>query len=211
VRAAFPIPGQMESAVPKNRFAVFAVLLFIIITLVLVWSSEAEGEPKVDPPAPPLVLAPSPAERLDLTPVAEWLAGIELANTKAFLEVDRAAKIAAEKERQRKAAEAARARNSAASSPVSAAAVSGPLPAVLWEIAKCEGYPNYVYADHGPESTASGKFGFLDGTWRTWRGEEGAQYARAMHAPEHIQDAAAIRLYNDAGTTPWNASRSCWG
>lgn len=84
------------------------------------------------------------------------------------------------------------------------------LPDVLHRIASCEGWPHYVHADHGPESSASGKYGFLDGTWRRWRGEHGASFARAMHAPEWVQDRAALALYRHAGTAPWDASRGCW-
>lgn len=72
-------------------------------------------------------------------------------------------------------------------------------------IARCEGWPRYVHRDHGPRSTASGKFGFLDSTWNGYGG-----YRRAMDAPEHVQDAAFDALYARAGTRPWNASRRCW-
>lgn len=86
-----------------------------------------------------------------------------------------------------------------------------PIPPVLHRIARCEGYPHFVHRDHGhTTSTAAGKYGFLDGTWRAWRGAEGARYARAHHAPEWVQDNAAVRLWRAHGTTPWNASRGCW-
>lgn len=86
------------------------------------------------------------------------------------------------------------------------------IPPVLVAIARCESVNGaYTYRDHpSPKSTASGKYGFVDGTWRSWRGTEGAAYARAYQAPEWVQDAAALRLYQASGTKPWNASRDCW-
>jgi hypothetical protein len=81
---------------------------------------------------------------------------------------------------------------------------------VLDRIANCEGYPRFVYLDHGPESTASGKYGFVDGTWRSYRGFLGARYARAMQAPELVQDLVAQRLLEVEGTDPWDASAKCW-
>lgn len=62
-------------------------------------------------------------------------------------------------------------------------------------------------------STASGLFHFLDGTWQWIAGEIGAsQYARALHAPEHVQVQAFEYLYDGgAGAFHWDASRSCWG
>ncbi len=101
--------------------------------------------------------------------------------------------------------------------PVRPAVVSAPVHAdlgILDTIADCESiYGQYTYKDHPhPDhiSSASGKYGFLDSTWRQWRGPEGAQYARAFHAPEWVQDAAARRLFAALGTQPWNASRPCW-
>jgi hypothetical protein len=84
----------------------------------------------------------------------------------------------------------------------------GGLPDVLRRIAICESGPDghFIYRDHGhSNSTASGKYGFLD---RTWGGFGG--YARAFQAPESVQDQAAINLYNSQGTRPWTASVSCW-
>lgn len=85
------------------------------------------------------------------------------------------------------------------------------VPAQLRRIAGCEGGAKFLHRDHGPRSTASGKYGFLDGTWRTWRGAAGAVYRRAMDAPEWVQDLAAMALYRAKKTTPWVASRRCWG
>lgn len=56
-----------------------------------------------------------------------------------------------------------------------------------------------------PSSTASGLFQFLDSTWRSVGGS-----GRAKDASVAEQYARAERLYAQQGTTPWNASRSCW-
>lgn len=91
------------------------------------------------------------------------------------------------------------------------------LPTILLRIRSCESGPN-GYATHGyafdadytatnPNSTASGAFQFLNGTWRSTTGLPG----RAKDYPPSVQDAAALRLYAEQGTRPWNASRACWG
>lgn len=73
-------------------------------------------------------------------------------------------------------------------------------------IANCEGYPRYVNRSHPGPSTASGKYGYLDGTWNNFKG-----YARAMYAPEWIQDQRAASDLAQFGPSAWNASRHCWG
>ena len=50
-----------------------------------------------------------------------------------------------------------------------------------------------------PRSTASGKWQFLDSTWRRIPAARG--YSKARHAPEQVQDAAARWL--------WNGGRGC--
>ena len=55
-----------------------------------------------------------------------------------------------------------------------------------------------------PRSTASGKWQFLDSTWRRIPAAHG--YAKARHAPEHVQDAAARWLWNGGrGCSHWSA------
>lgn len=54
-------------------------------------------------------------------------------------------------------------------------------------------------------STASGLFQFLDSTWQSVGGS-----GRAKDAPVSEQYARAERLYAQQGTSPWNASKSCW-
>ena len=69
---------------------------------------------------------------------------------------------------------------------------------ILDRIARCEGYPRYVHADHGPESTASGKYGYLDGTWNGYGG-----YPTADVAPPDVQRAKAFELWQARGWAPW--------
>jgi nucleoid-associated protein YgaU len=78
---------------------------------------------------------------------------------------------------------------------------------VLDEIARCESGGSYTAQN--PSSSASGKYQFIDSTWRAYRGDSSA--ARAKDASPAEQEAAARRLYAAQGTTPWNASKSCWG
>ncbi|MGD8151155.1 transglycosylase family protein [Ornithinimicrobium sp. Y1694] len=77
---------------------------------------------------------------------------------------------------------------------------------VLEAIKQCESGGSYTAQN--PTSTASGAYQFLDSTWQSMSSAAG--YARAVDAPESVQDAAAIELYNAQGTTPWLASASCW-
>lgn len=91
-------------------------------------------------------------------------------------------------------------------------------PAQLWRIMWCESgrpfgfeYPQPKWDAYNMQgSSASGGGQFLDSTWRTWRGDAGAAYARAAHAPWFVQLAAANRLYAASGTQPWLASAGCW-
>ncbi|ANS79556.1 putative secreted protein [Serinicoccus hydrothermalis] len=77
---------------------------------------------------------------------------------------------------------------------------------VLEAIKQCESGGSYTAQN--PTSTASGAYQFLDSTWQGM--DAAAGYARAVDAPESVQDAAAIELYTEQGTTPWLASASCW-
>lgn len=78
--------------------------------------------------------------------------------------------------------------------------------AVLEAIKQCESGGSYTAQN--PTSTASGAYQFLDSTWQSM--DAAAGYARAVDAPEAVQDAAAVELYTEQGTTPWLASASCW-
>ena len=80
------------------------------------------------------------------------------------------------------------------------------VPPILHRIAECESGGDWT-ADN-PRSTASGKWQWINSTWRSLDASEG--YSRAKHAPPHVQRAAAVELFEAAGTRPWNASRRCW-
>lgn len=70
-------------------------------------------------------------------------------------------------------------------------------------IAQCESGGSYTAQN--PRSSASGKYQFLDSTWNGYGG-----YASAKDAPPAVQEAKFAETYAVSGTTPWNASRSCW-
>ncbi|MDN6526349.1 MAG: transglycosylase family protein, partial [Tetragenococcus halophilus] len=53
-----------------------------------------------------------------------------------------------------------------------------------------------------PTSGASGKFQFLQNTWDSVAPAE-YQGSPAANAPEHVQDAAAQKLYDTAGPSQW--------
>lgn len=90
-------------------------------------------------------------------------------------------------------------------------ATTGGLPAILVRIRGCESGtgPNSPgsYTAKNPRSTASGAWQALDSTWTSVTGLPPP--ARA-YSPV-VQDNFAIKLYNEQGTRPWNASKSCWG
>jgi hypothetical protein len=87
------------------------------------------------------------------------------------------------------------------------AASAATLPAVLSAIKQCESGGNYTAVN--PTSGASGAYQFLTSTWQSLSASAG--YATAAAAPPAVQDAAALALYNEDGTTPWASSESCWG
>lgn len=90
-----------------------------------------------------------------------------------------------------------------ASAPAQAATVDS---SVLQSIQACESGGDYTAVN--PTSGASGAYQFLDSTWATLAAAQG--YASAADAPASVQDAAAQELYAQEGTTPWEASQSCW-
>ncbi len=67
------------------------------------------------------------------------------------------------------------------------------------------------YAAQNPVSTASGAYQFLDSTWHKWVRKFRLKAWRAKFAPRYQQDLAAVAEYRQNGTSPWYASRHCWG
>ena len=77
---------------------------------------------------------------------------------------------------------------------------------VLEEIKQCESGGDYQAQN--PTSSASGAYQFMDFTWEYLSAGDG--YATPADAPEHVQDAAAVELYNELGVAPWIPSAHCW-
>ena len=109
-----------------------------------------------------------------------------------------------------------------------AAKASRNMPAILTRIAGCEsgnGGRGINYTARNPRSSAAGGWQFLSGTWRyvartyagTWDQlgyshlrREAQSVSSMAHARPEVQQAAALVLYRNEGTRPWNASRRCW-
>jgi hypothetical protein len=72
-------------------------------------------------------------------------------------------------------------------------------------IAVCESNRNYEAQN--PHSSAYGKYQILASTWR-----EAARATGATDRTDHAdQETNAAWLLATKGTTPWNASKKCWG
>src|ERR1700712_3436715 len=85
------------------------------------------------------------------------------------------------------------------------------VPNILKRIAGCESGSNSPsskpdYKNESPISSASGAWQDLDSTWGGYMG-----YSRAMYATVHMQNVFNIKLYDKEGTSPWDASKYCWG
>lgn len=77
-------------------------------------------------------------------------------------------------------------------------------------------FDRYFHDDPGSSiSTASGFAQALDGTWRSWVATYApllaGRWARAAQAPRWAQLAVVVPAFEDIGTSPWRASRGCWG
>jgi len=62
-------------------------------------------------------------------------------------------------------------------------------------------------------ATASGKYQFVNSTWRQglqWAGLDPNQYPTAMSAPEGIQDQVASVVYDHLGEQPWQKGSQDW-
>lgn len=63
------------------------------------------------------------------------------------------------------------------------------------------------YRAENPYSSASGAYQFIDSTWRNVSARAGHPgWTHAAHAPEHIQDAVALWLYNNGGRSAWTGT-----
>ena len=86
------------------------------------------------------------------------------------------------------------------------AATTSNASSVLANIKYCESGGNYQAVNSS--SGASGAYQFLNSTWQQFAGNSG--YSSAAAAPASVQDAVALKLYNQLGTSPWSSSSSCW-
>lgn len=74
-------------------------------------------------------------------------------------------------------------------------------------IVQCESGGDHTAQN--PSSTASGKYQMINGTWLAYGG---GKYAPEAHlATEAEQDRVAAKLWAAEGSSPWNASKHCWG
>jgi hypothetical protein len=86
---------------------------------------------------------------------------------------------------------------------------SSTLPSILIKIGGCESSGSKTapinYRAQNPTSSASGGFQIEYETWNHYDG-----YEEAKDASPKIQDQKAIQLLHTLGTSPWDASESCW-
>ena len=85
-----------------------------------------------------------------------------------------------------------------------AASAAAP-PEVEEAIIQCESSGNP--RAQNSESSASGLYQFIDGTWKAY----GGSTESAKDASVAVQKAVFQRAFAAEGTRPWNASKSCWG
>ncbi|MEM7337507.1 MAG: transglycosylase family protein [Actinomycetota bacterium] len=83
------------------------------------------------------------------------------------------------------------------------------VPPVLLKIRFCESTDNYTAAN--TSSSARGAYQFLTGSWDWYGHAERTGVSQAHLATPAQQDQAALLTWQQDGTTPWNASRHCWG
>lgn len=73
----------------------------------------------------------------------------------------------------------------------------------------------YDYAAQNPSSTASGRYQFLDSSWRNYIDAYASDLAefrgmKAREAPSWAQDRLFEATFTAEGASPWAASRACW-
>jgi len=83
------------------------------------------------------------------------------------------------------------------------------VPPVLLDIRYCESRGNYTAAN--PSSSARGAYQFLTGSWAAYGHNDRYGVSTADKASPAQQDEAALITWQQSGTTPWNASKHCWG
>ncbi len=83
------------------------------------------------------------------------------------------------------------------------------VPPVLLAIRWCESNHNYHAAN--PSSSARGAYQFLRSSWRDYGHAARYGVSTADQATPAQQDEAALTTWTEYGTSPWNASRHCWG
>jgi hypothetical protein len=83
------------------------------------------------------------------------------------------------------------------------------VPPILLRIRFCESTDNYLAAN--PRSSARGAYQFLTGSWSYYGHAARYGVAQAHLATPAQQDEAALLTWQAVGTSPWNASRHCWG
>ncbi len=83
------------------------------------------------------------------------------------------------------------------------------VPPVLLAIRWCES--NHSYHAANPASSARGAYQFLRSSWRDYGHAARFGVSTADQATPAQQDEAALITWTEYGTSPWNASRHCWG
>ena len=83
------------------------------------------------------------------------------------------------------------------------------VPPVLLAIRFCESTDNYLAVN--PYSTARGAYQFLTTSWAWYGHADRYGVSQAHLATPAQQDEAALITWQRDGTSPWQASSSCWG
>lgn len=202
-------------------------LILAIVALVASSCGQSDRRPVAGvhliPPAvswAPSPVGPTPHDETKMGLAGDWQrAGAQLAEARQA-EMDRQARARATAQRAGRSAPAGR--------PTTARPTISPA-ALLRSIGGCESSgdkrgPLVFTADNkSPTSTASGAYGITDSTWNGkpgknngWKyaygyGTSAASVSRALHADPDTQTLVASRALAAQGTTPWAASRGCWG
>lgn len=83
------------------------------------------------------------------------------------------------------------------------------IPSVMVAIRHCESHDNYKAVNSS--SGAAGAYQFLASSWASYGFAAKYGVKSAKDATPAQQDEAALAAYLRSGTTPWKASKSCWG